>query len=158
MEYFELEDSRLNTWFFNDPFVLKLLSWRQFRHLNAWSQLRSCLELSVPRNCNNSNLLSVRDIVYLQDLVHEIRDPWNTFYHDVGDLKLMTILRCWCHLFDVGARAARRLCKKEVDIGDQNDENSYCQQHDVGNIRHQHDSKPSNLKTILFTYLQVKII
>ena len=67
----------------------------------------------------------------------------------------MTEFLCWCHLLDVDAR---RFCKKEVDVGDQNVENSYCQQHDIGNIRHQHGSKTPNLKTSLFTSLQVKII
>ena len=114
---------------------------------HSWDLVLSCLFLEIA--------ITVRDILYLQELVREILDPRNALNRDVGDLKLVTEFRYWCHLLDFGAR---RWCKKEVDVGDQNVENSHCQQHDVGNIRHQRGSKPQNLKTSLFTYLQVKII
>ena len=61
---------------------------------HSWDLVLSCLFLEIA--------ITVRDILYLQELIREILDPWNTFYH-VGDLKLVTILRCWWLNFDVGA-------------------------------------------------------
>ena len=97
IEYFELEDLRFVTWFLmihlcwncylGDSFDVWTLE-------HSWDLVLSCLFLEIA--------ITVRDILYLQELIREILDPWNTFYH-VGDLKLVTILRCWWLNFDVGA-------------------------------------------------------